>query len=193
MNFLAGFFLLLTGEEAAAFNLLQAVIAKFSMTHLFTPNVPLLKQYFHTLDRILYAKYPELSLCFRNEGISSSYFSSTWFITLFTNSLQYAKDEKPPELLIAIWDAFLVDGWKAVFRAAIFILGELEGRLLDSRLDNVMMTLGELPKGSFMLDPGTVARFRAGYSCVRVTNGLLSALGKEYEQLYREVMEQAGN
>ncbi len=190
MNFLAGFFLLLAGEEAQAFNMMQRTMRRYKMIGLFTQDVPLLRKCFYLLDRLIHAHYPEVSHCFRKEGISSNYFSSTWFMTVFTNSLQYIKDgDTIPPLLLAIWDAFIADGWKAIFKAALFIIGALEDKLVDARFDVIMLTLGELPRGTFMSDPGNAARFRESYPKLKITNRLLGGLVGEYVSIYNQLDE----
>lgn len=58
------------------------------MAELFNPDIPRLKLFFLQLDRMLCFVDSELYNHFNSEGITSSYFASAWFITLFTNSLK---------------------------------------------------------------------------------------------------------
>ena len=52
---------------------------------------------------------------FSEEGVTSSYFASAWFITIFTSTLtQNTQDSVVNERLLQLWDYFLVAGWKAV-------------------------------------------------------------------------------
>ena len=69
---------------------------------------------------------PELHAHFKDENINSSYYSSAWFITLFTNTLQYHPDtNKLPGVLLAIWDEFILHGWKVIFKFSIYMLSEM--------------------------------------------------------------------
>ena len=180
MNFIVGYLYLLLQDESTVFKFLKNTIEKYKMDQLFTQNVPLLKNYFYQMDRLLNAHYPHLTTYFRNEGVNASLFTSAWFITLFTHSLQYAKEEKPSDMLLAIWDAFLISGWKAIFKTSLFIVGCLEDKLIESRFDQIMIILGELPKGEFMRDPETAVKLREKIATLKVTNSMLSSLSAEY-------------
>ncbi len=185
MNFLTGFLLLQFGDEMVALRFLKCLVERYNMHELFTQDVPLLKQFFYKLDRLVHLHYPELSSAFRVEGISMSFFASAWFLTIFAYSLQYSKEERPSEVIIALWDAFLVDGWKAVFKSALFILSELRSKLLDCKFDQIMAIFGELPRGSFFHDPANALRFREHYHRIKVTNRTLVALEHEHTSSYQ--------
>jgi hypothetical protein len=60
---------------------------------------------------------------FKEEGVTSSYFASAWFITIFTNSLKQNQENSViNENLLQLWDYFLVAGWKAVLKLGLFVL-----------------------------------------------------------------------
>lgn len=70
-------------------------------------------------------KLPELSEHFRRNGIDLSLFA--WFLTIFV-------DGTPPALFLRLWDSFLYEGDKVLFRVAIALLKMYEAQLL--RLNN---------------------------------------------------------
>lgn len=47
-------------------------------------------------------------------------YSSQWFITVFAHSL-------PFELVVRVWDVFLSEGYKIIFRIGIALMMEAEG------------------------------------------------------------------
>jgi small G protein signaling modulator 3 len=55
--------------------------------------------------------------------MSTDYFTSKWIMTLFACFLPY-------EILPPIFDVFLMDGWRAIFRIGIALLKEMEFTLL---------------------------------------------------------------
>jgi Rab-GTPase-TBC domain len=55
--------------------------------------------------------------------MTTDYFTSKWIMTVFACFL-------PFEQLPAIFDMFLMDGWRAVFRIGIALLKEMEPRML---------------------------------------------------------------
>lgn len=115
MNFLAGFLFLFFKDEETTFKALTGLINRFNMSELFKQDLPLLKEYFYKLDRLISMKIPDLHAHFKNENIQASLYSSSWFITLMGNSLQFqTNDEMSPEIL-KLWDNFLIYGYKGVF------------------------------------------------------------------------------
>jgi hypothetical protein len=62
--------------------------------------------------------------------MTTDYFTSKWIMTVFACFLPY-------EVLAPIFDMFLMDGWRAVFRIGIALLKEMENQLL--KMDMVEM------------------------------------------------------
>ena len=56
--------------------------------------------------------------------MTTDYFTSKWIMTLFACFLPY-------EVLPPIFDMFLMDGWRAVFRVGIALLRDMESNLLQ--------------------------------------------------------------
>ncbi len=192
MNFIVGFIYLIMQDEARTFKFFSRLIEEYKMGELFTQDVPLLKRYFYQIDRLFYIHCPELSESFRSEGVSASYFTSAWFMTLFTHSLQYSKEGSPSPVLLAIWDAFLLHGWKALFKVGLYIIKELRTNLLDAKFDDLMLTLGSLPRSELMQGEESGRRLRAFLPAVKVTNSTLAQLAAEYEQEYESIRASLG-
>jgi hypothetical protein len=109
MNFVAGFLYVIVGRrEDLAFALLKAVIARYSMHHLFDSQLPMLKLNFYQLDRLIAILLPDLHTHFKDESINSSYFSAPYFITVFTSILQMQSHMRNCEALLRLWDYFIV-------------------------------------------------------------------------------------
>lgn len=87
MNFVAGFLFLVFRHEEESFKALQEIIDVNNMAELFNPELPRLKLFFYQLDRLLNIYLPAVHTHFKDEQVNSSYYSSPWFITIFTNSL----------------------------------------------------------------------------------------------------------
>lgn len=73
--------------EALAFMILTRVISRFQMENLFNDEIPMLKLMFYQLDRLISIMLPDLHDHFKDESISSSLFSSSFFITVFTSNM----------------------------------------------------------------------------------------------------------
>ena len=127
MNFVAGFLYLLFRNEEKSFKALQEIIEVNNMAELFNPELPRLKLFFYQLDRLTSIHLPQLHAHFKDEMVNSSYYSSPWFITIFTNSLQSMNtNDNICEKILELWDFFLVSGWKAIFTMALYVLKENE-------------------------------------------------------------------
>ena len=96
----------------------------------FIPDSFVLKQNLYILDKLIRAIYPDIYKHFKNEEIESEQFGTTWFITIFSQSLQYTQNSGPTEMLITVWDYFLVDGWKSIFKIILYIIGEFKKEFL---------------------------------------------------------------
>ena len=66
----------------------------------------------------------------RRHEMSTDYFTTKWFMTLYSCFL-------PVEVVIPIFDMFIYEGWRAVHRAGIAFLGNLEKPLMK-------MDMGEI-------------------------------------------------
>ena len=84
MNFIAGFLYLFLGDEALAFAVMRKIIQVFELSTLFNTALPMLKLNFYRLDRLLAILLPDLHMHMKAESVNSSYYSSGYFITLFT-------------------------------------------------------------------------------------------------------------
>lgn len=58
---------------------------------------------------------PRLSAHFDRHSVDVTWFASEWFLTVFTRSF-------PFDMVVRVWDVFLAEGWKIVFRVALAIL-----------------------------------------------------------------------
>lgn len=193
MNFVTGFLYLLLREESETLKFLKCLIERYSMQQLYTIDVPLVKQYFFELDRLLFMTYPDLSSYLRAEGISTSFFTSAWFMTLFSYSMQHKTEEGSLDMMLAIWDAFLVDGWKAIFKVSLFIFGELKEKILDAKFDQIMTIFRELPRGEMLHNASTATRLMEQYGKIKITNTKLRDLSEEYATTFENAFQDSSS
>ncbi|OMJ93476.1 hypothetical protein SteCoe_3598 [Stentor coeruleus] len=117
MNFIAGTFLSLFKNEELSFFCLCGFIEKFNMKRFLGEDMKNLLLFFFQLDKLLEIKNPQLYKMLVDIGMFSRNYSSSWFLTVFSSSLQHRID-----ILYEIWDFFLVKGWKYAFRVALHLL-----------------------------------------------------------------------
>jgi hypothetical protein len=133
MNYIAGTLYIQLQDEDNAFKCMIGLVERFHLKQLFMKNLPRLKLLFYQLDRLIGILLPDLHEIFKEEMINSSHFSSSWFITLYSSTLQNKVD-----ILLKIWDMFLIDGWKVIFKTAIAILERVAPELMNKKFEDIM-------------------------------------------------------
>ena len=108
MNYIASFIYQLSKNEEETFFLMWGIFENTDFSQIFVDDLAKLKQYFYAFDRLIYFYLPELHFYFKNNSIVVNYFCSSWFITLFTNSIQYLSPKECPRVVLHIWDDFIL-------------------------------------------------------------------------------------
>jgi Rab-GTPase-TBC domain len=90
MNYLAGLFLIYYKKEELAYQMLCQLL-ELKMMSTFTENFQNLQMNFYTVDRLNELFVPELWHHFKEERLFPVFYCSSWFITVFTNTLQYTE------------------------------------------------------------------------------------------------------
>jgi len=187
MNFIVSFLLFFTKDEALAFSLLAALIDKFSLKKLYGGEMESLRGKFYQMDRLLHIHLPRLLEHFRFEGLSSSLYAPGWFVTLFTLTLDETKfpdgKERPSDFLITIWDNFITVGWKAIYKATIFILHKLEKKILHLNSEEILKLMKNLDKDNFWNDDKLAIEFKEEIKKLKITNTMLETLEFEFNNL----------
>ena len=102
MNYLAGTFFIVFKDKHKSFSAMDEMIRINSMFDLYSEDLPKLKFLFFALDKIMAFLLPDLFDTLTAESITSSAFSSPWFLTLFGALLLQHLD-----IQLQIWDLFI--------------------------------------------------------------------------------------
>ena len=133
MNFIAAFLHLYMGEEETFWALRQLLHCEpHRMRGLYTPAMPMIMQCLYVFDALLNEVSKKVAVHLHKHKVMSHMYATRWFMTIFISTFSF-------DLVIRIWDAFMIEGWKIVFRVALALL-------IDAAQD--IMTLDEL--GSIM-------------------------------------------
>eukprot|EP00249_Psilotum_nudum_P022438 c28518_g2_i4 orf=618-1697(+) len=117
MGFLAGLLLLYMSEEDA-FWLLVALLkgtVHAPLEGLYLVGLPLIQQYLFQFEHLVKEELPRLGTHLEEELINPSMYASQWFFTVFSYSF-------PFPLAVRIWDVFLAEGVKVIFRVGLALL-----------------------------------------------------------------------
>ena len=163
----------MTEEEAFWVLVCLADDPKYQMAELWREGMPGIHLRFYQLQRVVELFLPKLAVHFEANDITSPsmYQATQWFITIFL-----ATDMKFG-IITRIWDIYLNEGWKIVFRMAIGYLKYFEKEMMSMEMHEILMLLRN---GAAKLDP---ERYFSLCFSTRITRGELKQFEKEfYEQ-----------
>ncbi|XP_051134859.1 uncharacterized protein LOC127254041 [Andrographis paniculata] len=147
MGFVAGLLLLYMSEEDA-FWLLVALMkgaVHTPMEGLYLAELPLVQQYLFQLDHLVKDYMPKLGEQFTQEMINPSMYASQWFITVFSYSV-------PFNLALRIWDVFLFQGVKIIFKVGLALLKYCHDDLVKLPFEKLIYALCNFPKDAMNPD-----------------------------------------
>ena len=150
MNYIAAFLLNITKDEEESFYLFIGLLTSTEYGTLFKNDLAQLKSFFYIFERLISIFLPELYTFFIDNNIKVSYFISSWFITLFTNSFQYIDVKNNPKILLKIWDSFFTDGWKTIMVTSIALLKTYESKIMIFPPEELLhFLIGDLIKENY--------------------------------------------
>lgn len=141
MGFIAGLLLLYMCEEDAFWTLVALLKGSVHppMEGLYQDGFPLLQQYFYQFANLIKSELPKVGSHFDRETVLPIMYCSHWFNTVFAYSL-------PFDHLLRVWDIFLFEGWKIVFRVGLQLLKSTEEQLLARSFEGIMGILNSNSK-----------------------------------------------
>jgi hypothetical protein len=135
MGFVVSMLLLHAPEDEAFWMFVQMMFGRqFQMREMYRQGFPLLQHFLAILRRLLHRFQPSLHRHFDEQGIDVAFFATQWFMTLFSYQFNIS-------LVCRIWDLFISEGWKVVFKVAFAILQWDAQRLLGMRMEYVLLHL----------------------------------------------------
>jgi len=109
-------------EEESVFWILNSLIDKYKMEGFYLPHFPGLEESFYILLALMKKHIPKVYDLFKRFNLHPSMYASQWFITIFAVNLKF-------DILVRIFDVFLLEGEKILYRFALAILKINEGEL----------------------------------------------------------------
>uniref|UniRef100_A0AC34RBJ5 Rab-GAP TBC domain-containing protein n=1 Tax=Panagrolaimus sp. JU765 TaxID=591449 RepID=A0AC34RBJ5_9BILA len=123
MNFITATALLFVSPEDA-FWFLVAITERFFDKSYFDQSLTGAQADQELLKEILEQKYPKLAKHLEEYDIDLTTITLNWFLALFFDAV-------PFQTMLRIWDCFLLEGSKVLFRISIALLGLYEEEILD--------------------------------------------------------------
>ena len=108
MNCIANLLYDVCESEEEAFKIYNYILDFTDYGDLLMNDLKRLNKYFYVFERLIFIYLPEVFLHSTNTKISTKFFISPWFITLFTNAYKTIKGKEKPKVLIWIFDSLLL-------------------------------------------------------------------------------------
>jgi len=149
MGYIATLFLIYLHEEEDAFWLFVAVMSdkgKYKLRGIFARDMKLVQLRYFQMQWLMEMHIPNLYQHFEKQGVITMLYCSKWFMTVFTYNF-------PFNAVVRIWDVFLSEGVKIIFRIGLQCLKNEEQSLLKLYDGEVM---SECTKIHTRVDPETI-------------------------------------
>lgn len=173
MPFMVGVLLLYMNEEHAFWNMERLMNgSRFQLKGIYEQGFPMLNKIFFQWSELLKWYCPKLHRHMEEQGIQPHMYATQWFMTAFAHHF-------PMELVVRIFDIFLFEGIKIVFRVALALMKLREQEMLTLDMCN-MMDLLRLMHESPMLR--NVDDFMDAAMKVPLARNQLEALGHKYDE-----------
>ena len=171
MGFIAAVFLTYMDEESS-FYMLDSLMDKYKLEGFYLPGFPELKKTFYILLNLEKKFVPKVYELFKKEGMMPSMYASEWFICLFSRNLEFNG-------LVRIFDVFLLEGYKVIYRFSLAFLKIKEDEFLKGKdgLASIMQTIN---KSYENIDIENLFKIAFGFSISRKD---LDKLGQEYDKI----------
>ena len=174
MGFIAAVFLTYMDEESS-FYMLHSLMKKYELEGFYLPGFPELKKTFYILLNLEKKFVPKIYELFKKEGMMPSMYASEWFICLFSRNLDF-------HTLVRIFDVFLLEGYKVIYRFALALLKSKENEFLKGK-DGLVSIMATLNKSMENTDVENLFRIAFGFSLSRKD---LDRLGNEFNKVKNE-------
>ena len=127
-------------QEEEAFWLLVTVMneAPFKCRELFGEGMSGAHRVLYVAEKLIGQFLPKLSKHLEKEHIHITMFATQWLLTLYTSSF-------PFELVTRVWDCFLAEGWKIIYRVMLAILDNASPDLMKLHFEEILGYFRDLP------------------------------------------------
>ena len=170
MNFIVGALINFIDNEEKCFWIFLSFIDNFEMNFLYLKNMPDYSIRVYQLNFYIKEYFPDLSFHFKKNQINPDVFFSKWILTIFSNYL-------PFEVLYKVWDVFVLDKWKAIFKFSLMILNSMKDKLITMDLITFSKYIKDNKNNSLLIN---FEEFSKHYKDYKITNRQLNELREDF-------------
>ena len=180
MSFIGSFLIQITSNEEETFYLMFGIMENTEYTSIFLSDLQKLKIFFYDFDRLIAIMIPEAYSIMTINNIKVNYFCTSWFLTMFSNSIVFVERENPPKIILKIWDEFFVKGWKTFLTTGLIIMKSNEENIKNLKSEQILQFLvSDILKTEFF-EEGFFELYQYLNKKFYIKNKLLRNLESEY-------------
>eukprot|EP00534_Pseudo-nitzschia_fraudulenta_P005323 CAMPEP_0201179916 /NCGR_PEP_ID=MMETSP0851-20130426/114539_1 /ASSEMBLY_ACC=CAM_ASM_000631 /TAXON_ID=183588 /ORGANISM="Pseudo-nitzschia fraudulenta, Strain WWA7" /LENGTH=768 /DNA_ID=CAMNT_0047463989 /DNA_START=82 /DNA_END=2388 /DNA_ORIENTATION=+ len=139
MNFIAGMFLTIMTEEEAFWLLVSVMSDKpCNMRGLFGEGMLETHKVLYVAEKLIHHYLSKLARHFEKENVLVTMYATQWLLTQYTSSFKF-------DLVFRVWDAFLGEGWKVIYRVMLALLQKYQSQLLKMSFEEILTFFRDLP------------------------------------------------
>ena len=162
-------------DEERTFFMLHSLMKKYQMDLLYAPGFPDMKKRFFVLLNLEKKFVPKVYNAFVESEVIPNSYASDWFLSLFSRSLEF-------KVLVRIFDTFLLEGFKVIYRFSLAILKIKEKELTNNNegVDSIFLALTNVSKN---IDVEELFKTAFGFG---LSKKEIEILEKEYEKVQND-------
>ena len=170
MNFIAAALIDLIYNEEKVFWVFLSFIDDNEINTLYFKNMFEYNIRFYQLNFYFEKYFPEIHEHFIKENLNPEIFFSKWILTVFSNYLNF-------NILYDVWDLFIIDKWKAIFKISLILINLMKEDFLNLTMNNLQNFFkeNEFKKNDFDFDD-----IVDGYDEYKITNSKLKELKEDF-------------
>lgn len=108
------------------------------MRGLFGEGMKETHQVLYVSEKLINQFLPKLSKHFDKEIIHITMYATQWLLTQYTSSFNF-------DLVTRVWDCFLIEGWKIIYRIMLSLLLHYQNELLNLNFEDILGFFRILP------------------------------------------------
>ena len=132
MNFMLLFlYQILDYDEEKTFYFFLALEKNTKYHELFDNELSDLVIFFKVFEKILEINLPDLYYSLLDKQIMTQFYSTSWFVTIFTSEVIKFKKEEAPKFILMAFEGFLFGGWSGIINSGLSLLLHNKDKILN--------------------------------------------------------------
>lgn len=110
----------------------------FCMRGMFGEGMRETHKVLYVAEKLIHHYLSRLARHFDREHIHVTMYATQWLLTQYTSSFKF-------DLVFRVWDAFLGEGWKIIYRVMLALLQKYQSQLMKMSFEEILTFFRELP------------------------------------------------